>query len=102
MCIDAQILMRSSAENKNLICQMTTYFRVIQEIIILDYYFVEYPLFKSVWVDVHDKNGMKIDEIDFKMVNLKRPLSKDSARWSSYSSITSETCYYGQDPVENN
>ena len=33
VCIDAQALMRSSAKDKNLVCQMTTYFGVIQEII---------------------------------------------------------------------
>ena len=37
VCIDAQTLMRSSAKDKNPIPQMTTYYGVIQEIILLDY-----------------------------------------------------------------
>ena len=56
---------------------MTTYFGVIQEIIILDYYCVQYPFFKCNWVDVHNNNGVKVDELGFTMVNLKRCLSKD-------------------------
>jgi len=76
VCIDAQTLMRSSAKDKNPICQTTIYYGVIQEIIILDYYFVQYPLLKCDWVDVHKKNGMKFDEIGFTMVNLKICLSK--------------------------
>ena len=59
---------------------MTTYLGMIQEIIILDYYCVKYPLFKCDWVDVHKKNGMKVDELGFKMVNLKRCLSKDKVQ----------------------
>lgn len=77
MSIDAQTLMRWSAKEKNQICQTTTYYGVIQEIITLDYYYVKYPLFKYDCVDVHKKNGMKVDEIGFTMVNLKRFLSKD-------------------------
>ena len=38
---------------------------------------MQYPLFKCEWIDVHKKNGMKVDEIGFTMVNLKRCLSKD-------------------------
>ena len=80
MCIDAQTLIRSSAKDKNPIHQMTTCFGVVQEIIILDYYCMEYPLFKCEWVDVHKKNVMAIDEIGFKMVNLKRCLNKDKVQ----------------------
>ena len=79
-CIDAQTLMRSSEKDKNPICQTTTYFVVIQEIIILDYYCVQCPLFKCDWVDVHKNNGMKYDELGFTMVNLKTCLSKDKVQ----------------------
>ena len=77
VCIDAQTLMRSSAKDKNPIHQMTTYYGVIQEIMLLDYYLVQYPLFKCDWIDAHKKNGMKFNELGFTMVNLKRCLSKD-------------------------
>ena len=56
---------------------MTIYFEVIQEIIILNYYCVEYPLFKCDWVYVHKNTRMKVDELGFTMVNLKRCLSKE-------------------------
>ena len=36
-----------------------------------------YPLFKCDCVDLHKTNGMKVDEIGFTMVNMKRCLSKD-------------------------
>ena len=38
VCIDAHTSMRSSAKDKNSIHQTTTYYGVIQEIILLDYY----------------------------------------------------------------
>jgi hypothetical protein len=75
--IDAQTLIRSSAKDKNPICQTTTYYGVIQEIIILDYYCVKYLLFKCDWVYVHKKNGMKFHAFGFTMVNLKRRLRKN-------------------------
>ena len=77
VCIDAQTLMRSSAKDKNPIHQKTTYYGVIQEIMLLDNYLVQYPLLKCDWIDVHKKNGMKVDELGFTMLNLKRCLSKD-------------------------
>ena len=38
---------------------------------------MQYPLFKCEGIDVHKKNGMKVDEIGFTMVNQKICLSKD-------------------------
>jgi hypothetical protein len=75
MCIGAQNLIRSRAKNNNHIHEMITYFGVIQEIIILDYYCVEYPFFKCDWEDVYNKNEMKTNEISFTMVNLNGCLS---------------------------
>ena len=77
MCINAQTLMRSITKDKNPIHQMTTYYEVIQEIMLLDYYLVQYPLFKCEWIYAHKKNGMEVDEIGFTMVNMKRCLGKD-------------------------
>ena len=68
--------MRSSAKNKNPICQTTTYFGLIQEIIILENYYVQYPLFKCDWVDVYKNNGQKVDELGFKMVKLYEEMLK--------------------------
>jgi hypothetical protein len=75
--IDSQKLLRSSEKHKNPICQTITYYGVIQEIIILDYYCVKYLLFKCDWVYVHKKNGMKVHAFGFTMVNLKRRLRKN-------------------------
>jgi hypothetical protein len=100
--IDAQTLMRSSAKDKNPISQTTTYYGVIQEIIILDYYCVKYPLFKYDWVDVHKKIGMKVDEIGFTMVNLKRCLSKDRVQDDPFILASqAKQVFYIQYPVEN-
>ena len=46
VCIDAQTLMRSSVKDKNPIHQKTTYYGVIQEIMLMYCYLVQYPLFK--------------------------------------------------------
>lgn len=102
VCIDAQTLMRSSAKEKNPICQTTTYFGVIQEIIILDYYCVQYPLFKYDWVDVHKKSGLKVDEIGFTLVNLKRCLRKDKVQDHPFILASqAKQVFYVQDPIEN-
>jgi len=102
VCIDAQTLMRSSAKDKNPIHQTTTYYGVIQEIMLLDYYLVQYPLFKCDWIDVHKKNGMKVDEIGFTMVNLKRCLSKDRVQDDPFILASqAKQVFYVQDPVEN-
>lgn len=63
---------------------------------------VQYPLFKCDWIDVHKKNGMKVDEIGFTMVNLKRCLSKDRLQDDPFI-LASQTkqVFYVQDPVEN-
>jgi hypothetical protein len=100
--IDSQTLMRSSEKDKNPICQTTTYYGVIQEIIILDYYCVKYLLFKCYWVDVHKKNGMKVDEIGFTMVNLKRLLSKDIVQYDPFILASQvKQVLYVQDHVDN-
>ena len=100
MCIDAQTLMRSSAKDKNPICQTTTYFGVIQEIIILDYYCVQYPLFKCDWVDVHKNSGLKVDEIGFTLVNLKRCLSNDKVQDDPFTLASqAKQVFYVQDPL---
>ena len=51
---------------------MATCFGVIQEIIILDYHCVQYPVFKCDWVDVHETNEMTFDKLGFTLVNQNR------------------------------
>ena len=102
VCIDAQTLMRSSAKDKTPIHQTTTYYGVIQEIMLLDNYLVQYPLFKCDWIDVHKKNGMKVDELGFTMVNLKRWLSKDIVEDDPFILASQvKQVFYVQDLVEN-
>ena len=63
---------------------------------------MEYPLFKCEWIDVHKKNGMKVDENGFTMVNLKRCLSKDRVKDDPFILASQEKhVFYVQDPVEN-
>ena len=53
-------------------------------------------------VDLHMKNGMKVDELVFMMVNLKRCLSKGSVQDDPFF-ISSQTkqVFYVQHPIEN-
>ena len=75
---------------------------MIQEIIILDYYCVQYPLFKCDCGDAHKKNVMKVDELGFTMVNLKRCLSKDSIQDDPFNLASQvKQVIYVQDTVEN-
>ena len=69
---------------------------------LLDYYLVQYPLFKCNWIDVHKKNGMEVDELGFAMVNLKRSFSKDTLQ--DYPFILAsqvKQVFYVRDLVEN-
>ena len=69
---------------------------------LLDYYLVQYPLFKCDWIDVQNKNGMKVDEIGFTMVNLKRCLSKDRVQDDPFILASQvKQVFYIQNLVEN-
>ena len=69
---------------------------------LLDYYLVQYPLFKCDWIDVHKKNGMKVDELSFTMVNLKRCLSKDRVQDDPFIlESQAKHIFYVEDRVEN-
>ena len=69
---------------------------------LLDNYLVQYPLFKCDWIDVHKKNGMKIEEIGFTMMILKRCLSKDRVQYYPFILASQEKhVFYVQDPIEN-
>ena len=63
---------------------------------------MQYPLFKCDWIDVHKKNGMKVNEIGFTMVNLKRCLSKDRVQYDPFILASqAKQVFYVQDTVEN-
>lgn len=53
----------------------TTYYGVLQEIWVLDYYFRKIPLFKCDWVD--HNNGVKKDSLGYTLVELNRLGHKD-------------------------
>jgi len=102
VCIYVEALMRSNAKDKKPICQMTTYYGVIQEIIMFDYHFVKYLMFKCDWVDVHKNNGMKVYEFGFIMVNLKRFLSNNRVQDDPFILASQmKQVFYVQDIVEN-
>ena len=64
---------------------------------------MQYPLFKCDWIDVHKKNGMKVDEIGFTMVKLKRFLSKDRVQDDPFILASqAKQVFYVQDPIDNN
>ena len=79
-----------------------TYFGVIQEIIILGYYCVQHTLFKCDWVNVHKKNGMKVDELGFTMVNIKMCLSNNKVQDDPFILASqAKQVLYVQDTLEN-
>ena len=101
VCIDAQTLMRSSAKDKNIVCHDNIFWSDSKKII-LDYYCVQYPLLKCDWVDVHKKNGMKVDEIGFTMVHMKRCLSKDRVQDDAFIIASqAKQVLYVRGPLEN-
>ena len=67
---------------------------------LLGYYFLKYPLFKCDWIDLHKNNGMKVDELGFTMVNMKRCLSKDRVQYDPFIlESQAKQVFYVQDPV---
>lgn len=77
MCMEAQTMMSSSSRDANPILQKKTFYGVVEEIITLDYFCMEYTLFKCNWIDVYNKRGIKIDDLGFTMVNIKKWLSQN-------------------------
>ena len=58
--IDATILCQSSAKNKPQIMNVVAYYGMLQEIILLNYYAYNLPIFKCDWVNVC--NGVRVEE----------------------------------------
>ncbi|KAA0026028.1 transposase [Cucumis melo var. makuwa] len=68
--ITATTMQVSSSKDKNPVMSDMTFYGVIQEIWEIDYHQVSFILFKCDWVD--NRSGVKVDELGFTMVDLKR------------------------------
>ncbi|XP_050937141.1 uncharacterized protein LOC127148161 [Cucumis melo] len=73
VAVDATTLCRSSAKDKSQVMDVVAYYGVLQEIILLDYYVYQLPIFKCDWANV--RNGVKVEE-GFTLVNLHQSQSK--------------------------
>ncbi|XP_073284694.1 uncharacterized protein [Primulina huaijiensis] len=60
----------ASAKDKNPVVSDMIFYGVIQEIWELDYQMFQIPMFKCNWVE--NFNGIKVDDLGFTLVNLKR------------------------------
>ncbi|KAA0058414.1 putative TNP1-like transposon protein [Cucumis melo var. makuwa] len=67
VAVDATTLCRSNAKDKSQVMDVVAYYGVLQEIILLDYYVYQLPIFKCDWANV--RNGVKVEE-GFTLVNL--------------------------------
>ncbi|KAA0060272.1 uncharacterized protein E6C27_scaffold22G00390 [Cucumis melo var. makuwa] len=73
VAVDATTLCRSSVKDKSQVMDVVAYYGVLQEIILLDYYVYQLPIFKCDWANV--RNGVKVEE-GFTLVNLHQSQSK--------------------------
>ncbi|KAL0544572.1 hypothetical protein IC582_019689 [Cucumis melo] len=68
--IIATTMQVSSSKDKNPVMSDMTFYGVIREIWEIDYHQLSFILFKCDWVD--NKSGVKVDELGFTIVDLKR------------------------------
>ncbi|XP_062103264.1 uncharacterized protein LOC133814298 [Humulus lupulus] len=68
--IIASIAQFSSAKDKNPVYSDMTFYGIIDEIWELNYHSFKIPVFKCNWVE--SNNGVKVDELSFTLVDLKR------------------------------
>ena len=66
----AKTMQVASAKDKNPIVSDMIFYGVIEEIWLLDYHKFQIPMFKCNWVE--NNNGIKVDDLGFTLVNLKR------------------------------
>ncbi|XP_073120575.1 uncharacterized protein [Henckelia pumila] len=66
----AKTMQVASAKDKHPFVSDMIFFGVIQEIWVLDYHKYQVPMFKCNWVE--NNNGIKVDDLGFTLVNLKR------------------------------
>ena len=62
--VDAATLCRSSAKDKSQVMDVVAYYGVLQEIILLDYYAYQLPIFKCDWANVGNGVLSTLEEID--------------------------------------
>ena len=74
--IDASAICRSSDGDGSPKIDVVTYYGVLTEIILLDYYVYRLPMFKCDWAKIH--NGVKVDD-GFTLVNLHQNQSQFSS-----------------------
>ena len=60
----------SSSKDKNHVMSDMTFYGIIQDIWEIDCHQLSFILYKCDWVD--NKNGVKVDELGFTIVDLKR------------------------------
>lgn len=68
--ITATTMQVASAKDKHPVVSNLSFYGVISEIWMLDYFTFKIPVFKCDWVD--NGNGIKVDELGFKSVDLCR------------------------------
>ncbi|KAA0067965.1 transposase [Cucumis melo var. makuwa] len=68
--ITATTMQVSSSKDKNPVMSDMTFYGVIREIWEIDYHQLSFILFKCDWVD--NRSGVKVDELGFPIVDLKR------------------------------
>ncbi|KAA0060234.1 transposase [Cucumis melo var. makuwa] len=68
--ITATTMQVSSSKDKNPVMSDMTFYGVIREIWEIDYHQLSFILFKCDWVD--NRSGVKVDELGFTIVDLKR------------------------------
>lgn len=99
--MEDQTLMRSSSKDANRILQNTTFYGVVEEIITLDYFCMEYTLFNCNWIDIYNKRGIETDDLGLTMVNMKKFFNQNN--WQDDPFILSSQAkevFFVQDLVE--
>lgn len=86
----------SSAKDNNPVFCESRYYGVIVEIWLIDYSHFKIPLFKCDWVD--NKNGFKVDELGFTIVDLARIGYKSD---SFILASQAKKVFYVPDPVNH-
>ncbi|KAL4021068.1 hypothetical protein IC575_019857 [Cucumis melo] len=90
--ITATTMQVSSSKDKNPVMSDMTFYGVIREIWEIDYHQLSFILFKCDWVD--NKSGVKVDELGFTIVDLKRIGHKSD---SFILAIQAKQVFYVQD-----
>ena len=93
--IVANIMKVASAKDKNPIVSDMMFYGVIEEIWELDYHNFWIPMFKCIWVE--NNSGIKVDDLDFTLVNFNRIGSKSD---SFILASQAKQVFYIEDPLD--